>query len=338
MTKADIMIVEDEFIIQNELKATLKELGYQVTVTASGAEEAIEKAGEHNPDIILMDIQIKGKMDGIEAAAVIKKNFNTPIVFITAFVDDEKIERAKLNMPYGYLVKPVMARDLRITLEMALYASTVEAKRKQTIEALRESEKRFREVINQAADSIFIHNFQGEFLDANKKACESLGYTHQELLKMNVMDIEIGSQNLESLQSIWNGITQGHHVSMEGLQKRKDNTTFQVEVRLGLLSVKGEKQIVAIARDATERKKAEEERERLIKELQEAFDSIKTLKGLLPICANCKKIRDDGGYWNQIESFIESHSDALFSHGICPDCYKKLYPDVYEKMKKAGKV
>ena len=85
-----------------------------------------------------------------------------------------------------------------------------------------------------------------------------------------------------------------------------------------------------IARDITARKQAEEEREKLHSKLQEAFVNIKTLKGLLPICANCKKIRDDKGYWNQIEAYIRDHSDAEFSHSICPDCAEKLY-DFLEK-------
>jgi len=80
-----------------------------------------------------------------------------------------------------------------------------------------------------------------------------------------------------------------------------------------------------IARDIAERKRAEEEREKLISKLQEALDNIKTLKGLLPICANCKNIRDDKGYWNQIEAYINDHSDAEFSHSICPPCAEKLY-------------
>ena len=76
------------------------------------------------------------------------------------------------------------------------------------------------------------------------------------------------------------------------------------------------------------RKQAQEEREKLHIKLQEAFDNIKTLKGLLPICANCKDIRDDKGYWNQIEAYIRDRSDAEFSHSICPDCAKKLYPEL----------
>lgn len=77
------------------------------------------------------------------------------------------------------------------------------------------------------------------------------------------------------------------------------------------------------------KRKAEEEKERLIVELQEALANVKTLSGLLPICANCKKIRDDDGYWTLVEDYISDHSDAEFSHGICPDCGKQLYGDLY---------
>jgi hypothetical protein len=83
-----------------------------------------------------------------------------------------------------------------------------------------------------------------------------------------------------------------------------------------------------IVRDITERKRAEQEREQLIDALQEALTNIKTLRGLLPICASCKKIRDDTGYWSQIEAYIQAHSDAVFSHGICPECASRLYGEI----------
>jgi CheY-like chemotaxis protein len=79
------------------------------------------------------------------------------------------------------------------------------------------------------------------------------------------------------------------------------------------------------------RKRAEEEREKLIQKLQAALAKVKTLGGLLPICSSCKKIRDDKGYWNQIEGYIRDHSEAEFSHSLCPECAKKLYPNFYEK-------
>ncbi len=96
---------------------------------------------------------------------------------------------------------------------------------------------------------------------------------------------------------------------------------------------KRESKILSLAnlaqqREIDERKRVEEEREKLINELQEALNKVKTLSGLLPICASCKKVRDDSGYWNQIEVYIRDHSEADFSHSICPDCAKELYPDL----------
>ncbi len=86
--------------------------------------------------------------------------------------------------------------------------------------------------------------------------------------------------------------------------------------------------IIGTLQDITERKRAEELREKLIADLQKAANEIKTLSGFIPICASCKKIRDDKGYWEQIETYIMEHSDAEFSHGLCPECSKKLYPEL----------
>jgi len=91
--------------------------------------------------------------------------------------------------------------------------------------------------------------------------------------------------------------------------------------------VSWEDEVLVIVRDITIRKNAEEERERLIKELQDALGQVRELSGLLPICASCKSIRDDKGYWTRLEAYLSAHSKAEFSHGICPDCAKKLYPE-----------
>ncbi len=90
--------------------------------------------------------------------------------------------------------------------------------------------------------------------------------------------------------------------------------------------------VQGVTRDITERKRAEEEREQLIAELQQALSKIKTLSGLLPICASCKKIRDDHGYWTQIETYIRTHAAVDFTHGICPECAKKLYPAFHREI------
>lgn len=93
--------------------------------------------------------------------------------------------------------------------------------------------------------------------------------------------------------------------------------------------------VIWVAINITEKKKVEQERDLVVKELKQALEEIKTLRGILPICANCKKIRDDKGYWNQLESYIQTHTDASFSHSICPECSDKLYgnEDWYIKIK-----
>ena len=107
-----------------------------------------------------------------------------------------------------------------------------------------------------------------------------------------------------------------------------------INTKLEVISDKNGKpfKLSGITLDITERKRAEEERERLIKELQDAISQVKTLSGMLPICSSCKKIRDDKGYWTQIESYIRAHSEAKFSHSMCPDCVKKLYPEFCDKI------
>jgi len=89
--------------------------------------------------------------------------------------------------------------------------------------------------------------------------------------------------------------------------------------------------IIESFQDITERKKLEDEKAKLIEQLQSSLEKVKLLSGLIPICASCKKIRDDKGYWNQIESYIRNHSEAEFSHGICPECAHKLYPDLFKR-------
>jgi PAS domain S-box-containing protein len=92
--------------------------------------------------------------------------------------------------------------------------------------------------------------------------------------------------------------------------------------------------VVCISKDITDRKRAEEDRERLIDDLQTALGHVRTLSGLLPICASCKKIRDDQGYWTQIESYIRDHSQAQFTHGVCPECAARLYPEASTRPRK----
>jgi CheY-like chemotaxis protein len=116
-----VLIVEDENIIALNIKKKLKSFGYAVPAIVSTGEEAVKMAEIISPDLILMDIMLKGDMDGVKAAEEIKKRFSIPVIYLTAYSDDKVLDRAKVTEPYGYIVKPFKAIDLRSNIEMALY-------------------------------------------------------------------------------------------------------------------------------------------------------------------------------------------------------------------------
>jgi CheY-like chemotaxis protein/predicted regulator of Ras-like GTPase activity (Roadblock/LC7/MglB family) len=123
-----ILVVEDEGIIAKSIQAMLTGMGFRVSATVSSGEEAIQKAEELQPDLVLMDIVLGGKMDGIEAAEQFHARFDIPVVYLTAYADSETIERAKLTNPYGYVVKPFSESELHAAIELALYKHMMERK------------------------------------------------------------------------------------------------------------------------------------------------------------------------------------------------------------------
>ena len=132
MTK--ILVVEDEVLIARDLQSSLGKLGYEVPEIAISGEEALQKAAEIQPDLVLMDIHLKGDMDGVDAAAHIQNRSQTPLIYLTAYADEPTLQRAKLTQPYGYLLKPFQERELKTTIEIALYKHQMEQQLQQAHE------------------------------------------------------------------------------------------------------------------------------------------------------------------------------------------------------------
>ncbi|MBU2549394.1 MAG: PAS domain S-box protein [Proteobacteria bacterium] len=137
-----VLVVEDEVIIGQDLKSRIQEMGYQVRGPVATAEEAVESVRRELPDLVLMDVILAGAMDGIEAAETIRSIAEIPIVFVTAYADEERIDRAKLTLPFGYLIKPFSDRDLKATVEMALYKGKIDAGKRRAEEARKLNEAR----------------------------------------------------------------------------------------------------------------------------------------------------------------------------------------------------
>jgi CheY-like chemotaxis protein len=120
MNRAKILIVEDESEVAKTLEILLKKFGYNVVGCENKAEDAIQKAGELHPDIVLMDIELSGKMDGIQAADTIRKKYHIPVIYITAICDTKTLERVGASVPYGYILKPFIESELHTVIEIAL--------------------------------------------------------------------------------------------------------------------------------------------------------------------------------------------------------------------------
>lgn len=186
-------------------------------------------------------------------------------------------------------------------------------------------------IIKDSPFFIFALNADGKTILMNETMLDFLGYTMDEVNEKDYLSNFVPDADREMVSKIFKRLIKSKGPTLNSNRViARDGRELLLEWH-GRQVFKGNGELDyfwCVGIGITMRKKAEEERERLIEELQETLAKVKMLSGLLPICANCKKIRDDKGYWNQIESYIRDHSEAKFSHSICPDCAKKLYPEL----------
>jgi PAS domain S-box-containing protein len=210
------------------------------------------------------------------------------------------------------------------------------SRRKQAEIAVKESAERYRTFFEKGTDGIVIIDPQTtKPIEFNDQACRQLGYSRQEFALLHLSDIEAKEKEKEIKEHINKILTEGFD-DFETVQRTKQGELRNVRVIAQIIHVLEKEVYHCIWRDITKRKQAEKEQNRLITELKEAILKVKTLSGLLPICSSCKRIRDDEGYWNQIESYISQHSNVDFTHGLCPKCMDKMYAGEkwYQKIKK----
>ncbi len=240
----------------------------------------------------------------------------------------EQVEERFLNKLNGYFL-------ISCTPVTACYGSGncfVEVcrditKRNQDEEALRESEEKFRSLVETTSDWIWEVDEKGIYTYVSPTVRSILGYEPEEVMGKTPFDLMPREEAERVARQFQSFIENREHFSaLENINRHKDGRLIVLETSgLPVFSANGIfRGYRGIDRDISERKQGEIERERLLAELQEALANVKKLSGMLPICAYCKKIRDDKGYWEEVASYITKHSEALFSHGICPDCYAKV--------------
>jgi PAS domain S-box-containing protein len=251
MLKARILIVEDDGIVAEGIKNSLIKFGYSVLGIVSSGEEAIQKSEEHNPDLVLMDIVLKGEMNGIKAATEIRRRFGIPVIYITAYVDDKTLEQAKSSDPFGYLTKPFENILLKSSIEMALYRDKAE-------KLIKESEEKYRALIETSSDCICNIDPQGTFIYMNPVGLNSHGKVIDEIRGEHCTKLampEYSGLLNETLNRANKGETVQLQYESETLLGRRwfESTLTPLKNDLGEVE-----SLLRISRDVTERRRIEE--------------------------------------------------------------------------------
>lgn len=181
-------------------------------------------------------------------------------------------------------------------------------------------------VLDQVNDVIMIHDFAGRIRYFNEATLKMRGFSRSELAHMKMNQIT-APQYRDMMRSRMEVVWEKGELVFESSTQNKDGSSTPVEVHARRIEMDGEPVVLSIARDISLRHEHEQTRDRLLKELQTAMVRIKTLNGMIPICSNCKKLRNDDGYWQQVEEYLRQHTDADFSYGLCDQCSAELYPE-----------
>lgn len=335
-----ILIIDDDPTSVKLIEHILERAAYKKINTALSAQEGIDSISKYPPDVILLDI-VMPKMSGLRLCKKLKSDAATrdiPVIMITGVgVNlDRTIARAFKAGASDYITKPIHAAEFlaRFKAVVRFKQSNDRVKkeldrRKKAEEALRKSRSVLQTVFQAAPVGIAIVNNR-IMQTVNKRMCTLSGYEEQELVNHNTQKFyENEEEFLRVGVELYEGIWEHGMKSVQTRLLRKDGVQRDAILTAAPFDCTNHSAgVVIIADDITDRKRSETEREKLIGELRAALHNIKTLKKLLPICASCKKIRDDQGYWDEVEKYIETYTDTKFSHGICPQCMKKLYPDM----------
>lgn len=258
-SKARVLVVEDEKIIAKDIESTLKRIGHESAGSVARGEDAIIAAEKEKPDMILMDITLKGEMDGIEAAKIINDRFNIPIVYITAHQDEDTIEKTKGTNPYGYITKPLDDRDLSTAINSAMYRRDVELK-------LKDAEEKYFRLSENAPDMIFSQDLRSrKYNYVNMSAFKLTGYSPDDFyekpgLLEEIVDPEWKEQYVFTLKLIENSNTP---IPFEYMIINKNRKKIWINQRSVILKNEENEavSIEAILTDVTERKNYEQKLE-----------------------------------------------------------------------------
>jgi PAS domain S-box-containing protein len=325
MSNSRILIVEDEGIIAKDIQSTLNRSGYSVIGIASSGEEAIKKAMEIHPDLVLMDIVLEGAMDGVEAAEHIRDHFDIPVVYLTAYSDDTTLQRAKITEPFGYILKPFQEKELYTTIEMALYKHTMQRK-------LKESEQWLATTLKSIGDAV-IATDTGKLITFMNPVAEALtGWKQEEAIGKPLKDVfkiineKTGKQADDPVAKVlMEGVIVGlaNHtvlIAKDGTKKPVDDSSAPIRDDKGKIIG-----VVLVFRDISERKiaveqlRASEERHRsVVDNINVGIALISRNMEILALNNQMKKWYPDIDISQKPICYKSFNKPSI--NDLCPDC------------------
>ena len=318
-----VLLVEDAEFDAALLLRHLETNGYDARHRRVWSQADMEEALKTETwDVILCDYQLPdfGVLPALELLRKLK--LDVPLIVVSGTIGEERAVGLMKAGASDFIVKGSLSR-----LIPAIERELREARGRRERAAALEKLSYLAAMVDSAEEAIIGQNLEGVITTWNTGAERLYGYTAAEAVGRPVsliVPLALRGEREQLMAKLWraDGLVQ-----VETTRARKDGSPVEVFLTLSAIRNSDGQMVGAssIASDVTERKKMEWERTRLIAHLNEMLSKVKTLSGLLPICASCKKIRDDRGYWQQLETFVGEHSGAEFSHSICPDCMKRLY-------------
>ncbi len=332
-TQLRVLVVEDSeadsFLMQRELRRVGFEPISKRVDTAAKMSAALDKGSW---DIILSDYSMP-QFSGVAALSLFQaKGTDIPFIVVSGVVGEERAVEMMKAGAHDYVLKHNLAR-LAEAVKRELRAAEERRLRRRSEATM----AHLASIVECCQDAIVSQELDGTVVSWNAGAEALYGYTASDMTGHSLEDL-IPADRPEELSEIFQRVKRGERVDrFETVRVRKDGRLVEVSLTVSPLKDAEGKILGAstLALDITKRRQEEAESRRLIQELTEALGQVKTLSGLLPICASCKKIRDDKGYWQQVETYIRKHSEADFTHGICPECVQRLYPQYKDQLLKA---
>lgn len=325
MDAASILIVEDEPVVAKDIQLSLQRLGYRVPATATSGEEAIRKAGDTRPDLILMDIVLKGNMDGVETVLQIQRRQDVPVIYLTAYADNHTLERAKVTSPAGYMLKPYQANELRTTIELALH-------RAQHDRQMRERLRWIATTVRCIGDGIVTTDRGGWVTYMNPAAEDFTQVTQEEAVGMSVPEL-MGFSDEELVRQGRNpthqAMTEMRLVSIDGatvMSRQGERRAIRGSVAPVVDDGGTVLGAVLVFHECTPGDPRPIPSKRQDEAIWQMDERLGRPQGIINLCSWCKRVPDQSGEWYDLATFIAERSAIQFNGGLCPDCMDQCFP------------